>query len=82
VRVQGWKELASRLVAVDSLNGHPDSLSVYLKRKEQRTLTLKNTTPIFLRYFTAYAAGGKIRFLEDIYDEDKMIMEKYFSRRS
>jgi murein L,D-transpeptidase YcbB/YkuD len=82
VRVQGWKELASRLVAVDSLNGHPDSLSVYLERKEQRTLTLKNTTPIFLRYFTAYAAGGKIRFLEDIYDEDKMIMEKYFSRRS
>jgi murein L,D-transpeptidase YcbB/YkuD len=82
VRVQGWKELASRLVAVDSLNGHPDSLSVYLERKEQRTLTLKSTTPIFLRYFTAFATGGKIRFLEDVYDEDKMVMEKYFSRRS
>lgn len=82
VRVQGWKELASRLIAVDSVNGHPDSLSIYLERKEQRTLTLKRTTPIFLRYFTAFATGGKIRFLEDIYEEDKMIMEKYFSRRS
>ena len=82
VRVQGWKELASRLMAVDSLNGHPDSLSVYLERKEQRTLTLKSTTPIFLRYFTAFATGGKIRFLEDVYEEDKMIMERYFSRRS
>jgi murein L,D-transpeptidase YcbB/YkuD len=42
---------------------------------------LQAPTPIYLRYFTAYAADGRIRFLEDIYAEDRLLREKYFTRR-
>jgi murein L,D-transpeptidase YcbB/YkuD len=81
VRVQAWRDLANELLKPDSLTVHPDSLSAILGRREQRSFALQASTPIFIRYFTAYASEGRIRFHEDIYLDDKLLREKYFSGR-
>jgi murein L,D-transpeptidase YcbB/YkuD len=81
VRVQNWQELAAEMLVADSLSVSADSLKAVLGRREQRSFMLQAPTPIYLRYFTAYAADGRIRFLEDIYAEDRLLREKYFTRR-
>lgn len=82
VRVQQWRELATMLLATgDSLDLQSDSLSAYLERKEQRTMGVATPVPIFLRYFTAYGKGDRIRFHDDIYGDDRLTVERHFTGR-
>lgn len=82
VRVQQWRELATLLLSpVDTLSPQTDSLNAYLERKQQRTLDVAEPTPIYLRYFTAYAREGRIRYYEDIYGDDRVTIERHFSGR-
>jgi murein L,D-transpeptidase YcbB/YkuD len=51
----------------------------WLDRKENKRIGVKNKISLFIRYFTCEAKNGKIKFYDDIYGEDKLIREKYFT---
>ena len=87
VRVQEWDKLAFYLARNDSLNlktGETllyttDSIKIWLARKENRRIAVKNKVSLFIRYFGCEAKNGTIKFYDDIYGEDKLIREKYFA---
>lgn len=91
VRVQEWEKLSHYLVRNDSLSStkpmlgnYPpaDSLRAWMKRKEKHYLPVRSRMPLFIRYFSCEGTGGKIRFYEDIYGEDKRLKERYFADKS
>lgn len=92
VRVQEWQKLAHYLLNIDSMNrktmditasyAPSDSLRVWMKRKEKHYLQVRSRMPLFIRYFTCAGQGGKLRFYEDIYGEDKLLKERYFADKS
>ena len=89
VRVQEWNKLALYLAANDSLNRRPgetlsynaDSLRNWLANKERKKILLKNKVPLYIRYFTVEGNNGRIIFYDDIYNEDKILCDKYFANK-
>ncbi|HNA17170.1 MAG TPA: L,D-transpeptidase family protein [Ferruginibacter sp.] len=90
VRVQEWQKLAYYIADNDSsqlsLKREPvkytaDSIRKWISQKDRRRIDVKNRVPLFIRYFTCEGSGGKIRFYEDIYGEDKLLIEKYFAKK-
>jgi len=89
VRVQRWQELAFFISRNDSMNlaeGETfryttDSIKTWLNAKVKKRIPVKNGIPLFITYFCCEGKGEKIRFYEDIYGEDKLIREKYFSNK-
>lgn len=89
VRVQQWDKLAYFIMANDSSNYksngsmpvNSDSLTHWLKIKEKHTISLKNKFPVFFRYFSCEGKNGTILFYDDIYGEDSLLREKYYSRK-
>jgi murein L,D-transpeptidase YcbB/YkuD len=86
VRVQMWRELVNYLLLNDSLHwvgkyNRKDSVNNWLKNKEKRQLALKTRLPVFIRYLTCEGLGGKVVFYDDVYGDDKMLREKYFTRK-
>lgn len=89
VRVQEWEQLAFyiarndsiHLKTGDSLSYNTDSIKTWLMNKERRRIIVKNKIPIFIRYFTCEGKDGKITFYDDVYGEDKMLRDKYFSNK-
>jgi murein L,D-transpeptidase YcbB/YkuD len=87
VRVQEWQKLAFYIARNDSMNVKPgdtlryttDSIMTWLERKENKRIGVKNKISLFIRYFTCEAKNGKIKFYDDVYGEDKLIREKYFT---
>ena len=80
VRLQKWDSLAQYLIRTDSTRGLKDTLSAWMNRQEKHTMMVPDRLPIFLRYFTATAKEGRISLLEDIYDEDKLLRERYLTK--
>jgi murein L,D-transpeptidase YcbB/YkuD len=80
VRVQNWKDLAHFLVRNDSIRYSPDTLTSWIGRQEKHVVSGFKKVPLFIRYFTCEGKEGRVRFYDDIYAEDKMLIEKYFSR--
>lgn len=86
VRVQRWDSLANwiirndslKLKAGDTLRYNFDSLSNWIAQKERRRVPVKNQLPLFIRYLTCEGSGGHVNFYDDIYMEDKKLMEAYF----
>jgi murein L,D-transpeptidase YcbB/YkuD len=78
VRVKEWKKLASFLLRDDSTRHQSDSLKAWIRRQEKHTLSGFPRVPIFIRYFTCEGSDGRIKFYEDIYEEDRLLTEKYF----
>jgi murein L,D-transpeptidase YcbB/YkuD len=89
VRVQEWEKLAFYIARNDSINLKPeetlryntDSIKTWLTNKERKMIMVKNKIPLFIRYFTCEAKDGKIIFYDDIYNEDKILRDKYFAGR-
>ena len=63
----------------ETLHYTTDSIMAWLDRKENKRIGVKNRISLFIRYFTCEAKNGKIKFYDDIYGEDKLIREKYFT---
>ena len=89
VRVQEWQKLAYYLIKNDSLNRKSaagfigsDSLNAWLSRKEKHYMPVRSAMPVFIRYFSCEGQGGKVKFYEDIYGEDKILAERYFADKS
>ncbi len=80
VRVQDWKSLAHFLVRNDSVKYNIDTLSNWIARQEKHVVSGFKKLPLFIRYFTCEGKNGRIRFYDDIYAEDKILIEKYFPK--
>ena len=84
VRVQEWRNLLYYVLQKDSLlsgASRRDSVNTWLKNKEKRQITLKARIPVFIRYLTCEGQNGRIIFYDDVYGDDKMLRENYFSRK-
>lgn len=81
VRVQQWQKLSDYLVKNDSLRYKPDTLAAWMKRKEKHTVNFSRKIPIFIRYFTCEAEDGKVVFFDDVYAEDRIARQKWFSNK-
>ncbi|HTL07381.1 MAG TPA: L,D-transpeptidase family protein [Chitinophagaceae bacterium] len=88
VRVQQWNKLAHFLISNDSLNAAPgvntfksDSLKAWLSRKEKHSIGVRTKLPLYIRYFGCAGVDGKVKFYEDIYNEDKMLIDRYFANK-
>ncbi len=89
VRVQEWDKLAYYIadndstlsIRRDSLKYTADSIRNWIAKKERRRIDVKNHIPLYIRYFSCEGKDGIIKFYEDIYGEDKLLMEKYFAKK-
>ncbi|HTN06220.1 L,D-transpeptidase family protein [Agriterribacter sp.] len=81
VRVQQWDKLSKYLVKNDSLRYKPDTLAAWMKRKEKHTVNFSQKIPIFIRYITCEARDGRLVFFDDVYAEDKMSRQAWFSNK-
>ena len=89
VRVQEWQKLAFYIAKNDSINSNlrdslkynSDSIRNWISHKERHKIDVIFEIPIFVRYFSCEGKKGKIQFYDDIYGEDKILREKYFSNK-
>lgn len=88
VRVQRWDKLAHFIINNDSINAPPnvttfktDSLKAFLKRKEKHFIPVRTKIPVFIRYAGCVGINGSVKFYDDIYNEDRMLSERYFSNK-
>ena len=89
VRVQEWQKLAYYIAGndsalskrTDSLKYTADSIKNWISHKERHAIDVKNHIALFIRYFSCEGKNGTIKFYEDIYGEDKLLMEKYFAKK-
>jgi len=89
VRVQKWDKLAHFIISNDSTNAPPnantfktDTLRAWLGRKEKHVIPVRTRLPLYIRYFGCAGIVGKVKFYEDIYNEDKMLIERYFANKA
>lgn len=89
VRVQDWEKLAFYIIRNDSIQNAgkdtlrytTDSIINWIAKKQKHRIDVKNKIPLFIRYFGCEGIDGDIKFHDDIYDEDKRLNERYFTRK-
>jgi L,D-transpeptidase YcbB len=85
VRVQEWEKLALYILKSDSINvagnssSRIDSMQSWLQKKQKRSIAVRNKIPVYIRYFSCEGQKGGIVFYDDIYNEDKILRQKYFA---
>jgi murein L,D-transpeptidase YcbB/YkuD len=82
VRVQQWEKLSDFLIRNDTLRYHPDTLRAWIKRQEKHVISGFHRVPVYFRYFTCEGRNGHEKFYNDIYGEDKALLEKYFAGKT
>lgn len=89
VRVQEWEKLAFYIAGndstlskrKDSLRYTSDSIKHWIAVKQRHQVNVQNQVPLYIRYFSVEGRNGTLRFYEDIYGEDRQLIDKYFSKR-
>lgn len=90
VRVQEWEKMAYYIMNNEkdsTIKKRPpnqitiDSMTHWLAIKEKHSIPLRKKIPVFIRYFTCEANNGQISFFEDIYDEDKKMIDLLFANK-
>jgi len=89
VRVQEWEKLASIIIshdsatrqAPDTLSGYSDSVRSWISRGVNKTIFLRHRIPLYINYIGCKNQNGSLHFFEDIYDRDKELRDKYFSKQ-
>jgi len=82
VRVKEWPKLANFLIRNDSVRYRPDSLKAWFARQEKHVVSGFSRLPLYIRYFTCEGKDGRVKFYDDIYEEDRYLREKYFADKS
>jgi len=82
VRVQNWKDLAFYLVRNDTVKYHRDTVTNWIKRQEKHVVSGFKKVPVYIRYFTVEGEEGRLKFYDDIYAEDKVLAERYYSKNN
>ena len=86
VRVQNWQALAYYIARNDSMampegktiSYTVDSIKTWIADKSRKRIMVKKRLPLFIKYFTCVAKQDNIIFYDDIYNEDKVLAQKYF----
>jgi murein L,D-transpeptidase YcbB/YkuD len=90
VRVQQWEKMAYYIMnnqfdsSVKKKKPNEitlDSMTYWLTIKEKHSIPLRKRIPVYIRYFTCEANEGRISFFEDIYEEDKKMIELLFANK-
>lgn len=89
VRVKEWEQLVWYISALDSVTAlknnkkalPSDSIRNWLARKEKHVIPVKTRLPVYFRYFTVAGKNGKLVFHSDIYNEDRLVGDLYFSNK-
>lgn len=89
VRVQEWEKLVWYIYGLDSVASEKantsylpsDSIRTWLGHKERHVIPVKTKIPVYFRYFTAAGKNGKLILYSDIYGEDRVAREAYFSNK-
>jgi L,D-transpeptidase YcbB len=81
VRVQEWQKMADFLIRNNQEKFPADTLKAWFKRQEKHVVYGFPRIPIYIRYITCEGVNGKLRFFEDIYGEDILLTERYFSNK-
>lgn len=89
VRVQEWEKLAYYIAGNDStlsnrrdsLKYTADSIRSWIAHKERHMIDVKNHIALYIRYFSCEGKKGEVVFYDDIYGEDRQLMEKYFAKK-
>ncbi len=89
VRVQEWEKLAYYIASNDSimstrkdlLKYTTDSIKNWIAKKERHRIDVKNHIPLYIRYFTCTGKKETIIFYEDVYGDDKILIDKYFAKK-
>lgn len=85
VRVEAWEELATYILERDaaaSANAVPvDSMQTWLALKEKHLIPVRKKLPVFIRYFTCDAANENVVFYDDVYDEDRRLIDQFFKHK-
>ena len=89
VRVQNWEALAYFIARNDSINQTPshqlsyniDSIKTWINNKDRKRIIVKSRLPLFIEYFTCEVKKNKLVFYDDIYNDDRMLAEKYFANK-
>ena len=80
VRVQEWEKLALYILnSAGNSSARIDSMKLWLQKKQKRSIAVKNKIPVYIRYFSCEGQKGGIVFYDDIYNEDKILRQKYFA---
>ena len=58
-----------------------DSLKRYMAKKKNMALLMSKRIPIFIRYYGCDTSDGKIVFYDDIYAEDKQVIDQFFAKK-
>ncbi len=74
VRVQNPVDLAV-LVLRDSVSWSKDKILAAIKGGKTRTLFLSKWIPVYILYLTITDEGGKLHFLDDIYNRDDRVLK-------
>ncbi len=89
VRVENWQALAFYIARNDStsmnegekISYNTDSIKSWVANKSRKRIMVKKRLPLFIEYFTCETKNDKIIFLDDIYNEDKFLAQKYFENK-
>jgi murein L,D-transpeptidase YcbB/YkuD len=80
IRVSEPYELAKYLLRHDP-SWTPEKIKEAMNRGKEQYVTLKNTVPVYLVYFTAFVdPQGKLNFRDDIYNRDQELKEMLFAK--
>mgnify|MGYP003507651694 FL=1 len=87
--MQEWEKLAYYIADNDSilstnkatLKYTSDSIRNWLAAKENHRINVKNHIPLYIRYFTCEGKDGKLKFYDDIYGDDRLLIEKYLAKK-
>lgn len=71
----------SKTVLKDSIMIVADSLKSVMAKRRNMALMMPERIPIYIRYFSCEAVGGKLVFYSDIYNEDKTLIDKFFAKK-
>lgn len=83
IRLSQPKELAQYLLRDDTVTYSSAKIDSLMNLKKEKWVTLKNTVPVMISYYTAFVDnGGKLNFRNDIYGHDSAIAVKLFAPNS
>lgn len=87
VRVQEWEKLSQFILQYDSLKMKTtdtlrynfDSVKTWIAEKQKHRVFIKNRLPLYIRYMTCEARDGNVVFYDDIYNDDKKLIDAFFA---
>ena len=77
IRMERAVELAHYLTTGD-ISKRSNTVDLYLQQKQRHTVNLSRLIPIYVRYFTCEFKDGVLFLYDDIYDEDRKLLEAFY----